>query len=539
MSSTIRIKRSGTQGSPSTLRSGELAYSWKDDLADGQRLYIGWGDETTPGEADNIAIIGGKYFTDKLDHSAGTLTASSALIVDSYSKIDVLNVDNLKLDGNTISTISNNNLILHPNGNGKIDVAGTRITNLPLTPTDDSDAASKGYVDTQIGAVSSTITLSDGTATDDYTTGNTLTFNGGTGITTSVTDNQVSFAITNTGVTANTYGSGSSYKIPVITVNAQGQITSAVDSAIPNATTSVKGVASFATADFGVSSGAVSIKSGGVSNTQLANSSVTVTAGDGLSGGGSVTLGSTVSLAVSVDDTTIETNADTLRIKDGGVSNAKLAFDSVTIGSTSIALGATQTEIAGLTKLTVEQLVLDSNTISSTAGKIFLDPNPVGDEGEVVIQGDLTVRGTTTTIHSTEVTISDHALVLADSALNSAQADAAGIIIGASSYSGRPTFLYNTSGDKFVSNKPIQVSNTAGLLFNGDSVNEIIDDRVSNLLLEGEAMDLTYNDAANTLTIAAETATSGNLGVAKFPTANFTVTGGSVAISAIDGGTYP
>ena len=539
MSSTIRIKRSGTQGSPSTLRSGELAYSWKDDLADGQRLYIGWGDETSPGEADNIAVIGGKYFTDKLDHSAGTLTASSAIIVDSYSKIDILNVDNLKLDGQTISTINNNNLILHPNGSGKIDVAGTRITNLPLTPTNDSDAASKGYVDTQIGAVSTVITLSDGSATDNYTTGNTLTFNGGTGITTSVTDDQVSFAITNTGVTADTYGSGSSYNIPVITVNAQGQITSAVDSAIPDATSSVKGVASFASADFGVSSGAVSIKSGGVSNTQLANSAVTVTAGDGLSGGGSVALGNSVSLAVSVDDTTIETNADTLRVKDGGVTNAKLAFDSVTIGSTSIALGTTQTQIAGLTKLTVEQLVLDSNTISSTAGKIFLDPNPVGDQGEVVIQGDLTVRGTTTTIHSTELTISDHALVLADSALNSAQADQAGIIIGASSYSGRPTFLYNTSGDKFVSNKPIQVSNTAGLLFNGDSVNEIVDDRVANLLLAGEAIDLTYNDASNSLTVAAEKATSGNLGVAKFPTANFTVSNGSVAISAIDGGTYP
>tara|TARA_Y100001938_G_scaffold149377_1_gene235959 strand:- start:195 stop:1553 length:1359 start_codon:yes stop_codon:yes gene_type:complete len=52
-----------------------------------------------------------------------------------------------------------------------------------------------------------------------------------------------------------------------------------------------------------------------------------VTAGDGLSGGGE---SGAVTLAVSVDDTTIETDSDTLRIKDLGVSTAKLAADAVT-----------------------------------------------------------------------------------------------------------------------------------------------------------------------------------------------------------------
>lgn len=47
-----------------------------------------------------------------------------------------------------------------------------------------------------------------------------------------------------------------------------------------------------------------------------------VTAGDGLSGGGS---SGGVSLAVNVDNSTIETNGDTLRLKDSGVTLAKMA----------------------------------------------------------------------------------------------------------------------------------------------------------------------------------------------------------------------
>ena len=85
MASIIKIKRSGTSGAPSALRNGEMAYSYLDDASGnisngGQRLYIGTGTEAA-GAAANIDIIGGKYFTEKLDHALGTLTASSALLV--------------------------------------------------------------------------------------------------------------------------------------------------------------------------------------------------------------------------------------------------------------------------------------------------------------------------------------------------------------------------------------------------------------------------------------------------------------------------
>jgi hypothetical protein len=63
---------------------------------------------------------------------------------------------------------------------------------------------------------------------------------------------------------------------------------------------------------------------GSIENAKLSNSSVTVTAGDGLSGGGVVSLGGTVSLAVGVDDSSIEINSDTLRVKASGITNEML-----------------------------------------------------------------------------------------------------------------------------------------------------------------------------------------------------------------------
>ena len=137
MASTIKIKRSEISGNPAVLGAGELAYS---NLADngsngGDRLYVGMGAETD-GNAVNHVVIGGKYFTDMLDHTKGTLTASSALIVDSNLKIDVLNVDNITLDGNTItSTNTNGNLLIDPNGTGYVQIVGTNGLVVPVGST--------------------------------------------------------------------------------------------------------------------------------------------------------------------------------------------------------------------------------------------------------------------------------------------------------------------------------------------------------------------------------------------------------------------
>jgi len=64
---------------------------------------------------------------------------------------------------------------------------------------------------------------------------------------------------------------------------------------------------------------------GSIANAKLANSSITITAGDGLTGGGEASLGGTVSLAVGVDDSSIEINSDALRVKASGITNAMLA----------------------------------------------------------------------------------------------------------------------------------------------------------------------------------------------------------------------
>jgi len=122
MSTIIKIKRSSSTTSPTSLGNGELAYTYGTGTSGnlGDRLFIGTGTETA-GEAANIEIIGGKYFIDLLDHSHGTVNASSALIVDSNSKLNVLSIDNLKLDGNIISsTNANGDINITPHGNGSV-----------------------------------------------------------------------------------------------------------------------------------------------------------------------------------------------------------------------------------------------------------------------------------------------------------------------------------------------------------------------------------------------------------------------------------
>jgi trimeric autotransporter adhesin len=293
MASIIKIKRSGTSGAPSTLKQGEFAYSYLSGTQSngGDRLYIGTGPVDGSGNATNIDVVGGKYFTDRLDHVEGTLTASSAIIVDANKKIDNLKVDNLDLDGNTISsTNTNGDVVIDPNGTGNVDVSNAKIVNL-ATPTTGTDAATKAYVDANVGA--SNLTMSGDTGTDTVNLQDSdISFVGGTGLTTAVTDNTVTITLDDTAVTTGSYGSSTA--IPTFTVDQQGRLTAAGEVDVSS------------TLDIAADTG-----TGDVS---LLDSSLSIVGANGV-------------------NTSASGRQITVGLTDGGIASAKLADTTVVSGS--------------------------------------------------------------------------------------------------------------------------------------------------------------------------------------------------------------
>lgn len=669
MASIIRIKRSGTSGNPATLAQGELAYSYFNG-AGGNRLYVGTGTETA-GDAANHEVVGGKYYVDLLGGTGnapfGVLTPDTALIADSNSKLDHLIVDNIDFNGNNISTTTGN-LVLAPTSH--IDVNGNRLINL-IAPVDDSDAANKAYVDAQIADVSFSI-ADDQSDSDTFSSvSGVLTFAGGTGLTSNVTNDTITFSVDATGVTTGTYGSQTA--IPVFTVNAQGQLDSAgtvpvatnltingdavslLDSDVTlaasgnltltqdsstnsftyglvDASTSAKGAAQFDANDFGVASGIVTLDDNviktvttdtgtvdpsghGINLLGTANRGISFSAStdtitatienadsnqkgvaqfdntDFVASNGNVSLADVVLKGVTTDDGAVtpsghsvsilggegvdvnhtgavitvkgedastsnkgvasfnsadfDVTSGDVTIKANAVSNGQLTNSTVKFGSTTVSLGDSSSTIAGLTQVDVGNLRLTGNTLSNTDtnGILYIDPNPVGDSGNLYILGNLTVQGTTTTINSTELSINDLNIVLADSATNAAEADGAGLTVNGAS----ATFSYSATGDKWTMNKPLDVTGAitssanveaGSLTINGVAFEQLVDSEVANLLTAGEGIDLTYTDNTNELLIAAELATKSNPGVASFDSDQFTVTTGAVTIHQMDGGTY-
>ena len=186
-----------------------------------------------------------------------------------------------------------------------------------------------------------------------------------------------------------------------------------------DATTSNKGVASFSSDNFSVSSGAVTIKDGGVANAELANSAVTITAGDGLKTGGSVSLGSSVTLNIDVSDFAgsglEDDSSENLQIAAGGVTNtmlagsianAKLSNSSITVSdgssTTDVSLGGTITFAAGEGMDVGESsgTITFSGEEASTSNKgvaSFSSDNFAVSSGVVTIKDSGVILGTETT----------------------------------------------------------------------------------------------------------------------------------------------
>ena len=216
MASIIRIKRSEVSGNPATLGAGELAYTALVDNGSngGDRLYIGMGTETS-GNAVNHVVIGGKFFTDQITASTPLATANTLVKRDALGSIVVTSITGAVIGNADTATAWLNPRSLSLTGDGTASLTGVdgtanksatftlatvnsnvgqfgSATAIPIVTVN-----AKGLVTAiTTASIATALSISAGTGSDTVSLlTDTLVFEGGTGVATTVTDNKVSFAI--------------------------------------------------------------------------------------------------------------------------------------------------------------------------------------------------------------------------------------------------------------------------------------------------------------------------------------------------------
>ena len=225
---SILIKRSTTLGTPVSLQAGELAYSYLSNT-----IFIGSPD------GNGVVNVGGQYYTSQIDSATASNTVSTIVKRDAAGNVAV---GHITVRGITIGTAvigdggfsGNANSATQFQTDRYINVTGGDITasaelfngtaNATLSASLNSVAglsagtyggvtnipvvtvAANGRVMAIANtSIATSLSIAADTGTDTvHLANNTLTFTGGEGITSAVTDNAVSFGVDTTVVRANT-----------------------------------------------------------------------------------------------------------------------------------------------------------------------------------------------------------------------------------------------------------------------------------------------------------------------------------------------
>ena len=399
MATRIKIKRSSanpTATPSSVLGQGELAYAeGTSTYTDAQsatvtsygKLFVGKGSETG-GVAAGLDIIGGKYFTDLLDHTHGQLNNNSALIADSAGKLDRVNVNHIRIETDTISTeTANRSLNFDTNGTGDYVFKG---------------AATVGTNEFKI---------SDG-STDRFVVDS---FSGALDITTPA----LSAADTVLNI-ASTWNNGSN-KFDAIKANITNTASAATSLLLD---LQVGGASKFKVALDGT------VTSPG---NNIIGGDLTVT-GDLAVNGGDITTTATTFNLLEANATTVNAFGAATTIDIGATSGTATINNPTVVGTQTTQnlwnTVATTVNFAGaaniinmgtnVTTLDLGYIRIKGNTISTdsnSATELIIDPFPdSGDAGgDVIIRGNLQVAGTTTTVNSTEMSVNDPLFTVGDS----------------------------------------------------------------------------------------------------------------------------
>jgi len=571
MATVIQIKRSSATTAPATLQQGELAYTYGSGIQGngGDRLYIGTGAVDSNGNASSIDIIGGKYFADLTDHVHGTLTASSAVLVDSNKAIDEFIIGNSTTTGGTIKfnegTNNGSNFVALKAadtlaGNTTYTLPSAYGTNGQFLKTDASGILSWD-------TVNQFIDLAGDTGTDRYSTAETLTFTGGQSITTEVQNNEIIVSVTaqsiDTGQLTDAGVTNAKIANPQVLLGAQTLTLGAA------ATTDISGLTSLVVDDITINGSTVATTASNTDITLSPHGTGTVVVPSGYELRAGFTADSLVNKqyvdaiaeGLHVHASVMAATTQTLALESG---------DTVTYSNGSSGVGATLTLSTGISTLDGYTLVngdrlLIKNETNTAHNGIYIrtsatvltrttDFDTVAEvaSGDFLFVTNGTVNGSNGFVQ-TEITTT-----IGTSPILFEQFSGAGQITAGNGLSKSGNILdVNVDGSSIeivadaLQVKALGITNAmlAGSIATSKLSNPVLyfTDESSTQgqvslegtleFLAGEGINTTVS--GSTLTIAGELASTSNVGVASFAAANFAVSGGGeVTVVQIDGGTY-
>jgi len=420
MSNTIRIKRraSGSSGSPSSLKNAELAFNEVDNT-----LYYGTGTDVN-GDATTIISIGGSgAFT--------TLTSNQ--------------------------TISGNKTF-----SGTVALGSSATAATKSASDNSTSVATTAYVDTAIAGVGGSLTIAaDSGVADTVTVGtDTLTFAGDTGITTTVSNNQISIDLDDTAVSAASYGSASA--VPTFTVDAQGRLTAASDTNIAISTSAVSGLQEYiedtaSTMITGATHSGIAATYDDTAGTLALNvDDFTLTLAGDLSGSATVTNLADATLTATIAPNSVALGTDTtgnymVNVSAGtGISVSHTAGE----GSTATITNSGVTSISGTTNKIVADASTGAVTLTLPDDVSITQDATVG--RNLTVTGNLTVNGDTVTVNTSTLVVEDKNIQLANTASPSdTAADGGGItLLGTTNH----TFNWVNATDAWTSSEHMDLA---------------------------------------------------------------------------------
>jgi hypothetical protein len=572
MATVIQIKRSSSTSAPGSLKLGELAYTYGTGTQGnlGDRIFIGEGGVDSNGDANNVSVIGGEYFTAMLDHVHGTLTGSSALTADANLAIDTINVGNHLTEGGEIRFNEGTN-----NGTNFIGLrAPNAVTGSKTFVLPDGDGTAGQFLKTDgsgnldFTTVNQFINLAGDTGTDTYNTSETLTFAGTGGLVQTVTDNTVTVtatALTNANLSGSAAISNANIENPqtilgssVLTLGATETDLAGLTSLVVDDIT-INGQSVTTTAsnkDINLSphgTGTVIVPSGyedraGFTDNSLANKTyvdqvaqgldtkpscilattenLTATYSNGTAGVGA-TLTNSGTQAVLVLDSTAANLGNRILVKDQTTRTQNGIYTVTSVGGASsnwVLTRATPedqpSELSGGAFVFVEEGVLNANngytfthTGAPTFGTTNLDVSQFSGAGQITAGAAMSKDGNQLDVEVDNSSIEVNSDALRVKALGVVNSMIANATIATSKLA-NPTIFFK---DETSTQGQVALEGTLQFLA-GEGINTIA--------------------SADTIKIEGEDATTSNKGVASFKSDNFQVTSGEVEIVTVDGGNF-